>query len=50
LIVGQGLVVAGIGIALGLAASVALTRMVTSYLVGVGATDLVTFASVPIDA
>ena len=39
---------AGAGIVLGLAASVALTRVVTSYLVGVSATDPVTFAGVPI--
>jgi putative ABC transport system permease protein len=48
LILGQGLVVAGAGIVLGLAASVALTRVVRSYLVGVSATDPVTFASVPL--
>jgi putative ABC transport system permease protein len=48
LILGHGLVVAAIGIALGLAASVALTRVVTSYLVGVSATDPVTFAGVPV--
>jgi putative ABC transport system permease protein len=48
LILGHGLVVAAIGIVLGLAASVALTRVVTSYLVGVSATDPVTFAGVPV--
>jgi putative ABC transport system permease protein len=48
LIVGHGLVVAVAGIVLGLVASVALTRVVTSYLVGVSATDPVTFAGVPI--
>lgn len=48
LIFGQGMVVAGIGIVLGLLASVALTRVVTSYLVGVSATDPVTFAGVPV--
>jgi len=46
LILGQGMVVAAIGIGLGLAASVALTRVVNSYLVGVSATDPVTFAGV----
>jgi putative ABC transport system permease protein len=48
LILGHGLVVAAIGIVLGLAASAALTRVVTSYLVGVSATDPVTFAGVPV--
>jgi len=48
LILGHGMVVAGVGIVLGLVASVALTRVVTSYLVGVSATDPVTFAGVPI--
>jgi putative ABC transport system permease protein len=47
LILGQGMIVAAIGIALGLAASVALTRVVSSYLVGVSATDPITFAGVP---
>jgi len=46
LILGQGMVVAATGIVLGLAASVALTRVVNSYLVGVSATDPVTFAGV----
>ena len=48
LIVGHGLVVAASGIGLGLVASVVLTRVVTSYLVGVSATDPVTFAGVPV--
>jgi putative ABC transport system permease protein len=48
LILGHGLVVAAVGIVLGLGASVALTRVVTSYLVGVSATDPVTFAGVPL--
>ncbi|MFN8650346.1 MAG: ABC transporter permease [Gemmatimonadales bacterium] len=48
LIFGQGMVVAGIGVVLGLIASVALTRVVTSYLVDVSPTDPVTFAGVPI--
>jgi putative ABC transport system permease protein len=47
LILGQGMVLAAIGVALGLAASVALTRVVSSYLVGVSATDPITFAGVP---
>jgi putative ABC transport system permease protein len=48
LILGHGMVVAGIGIVLGLVASVALTRVVTSYLVGVTPTDPITFAGVPL--
>ena len=48
LIVGQGMIVAAIGIVLGLGASVALTRVVSSYLVGVSATDPVTFGGVPL--
>lgn len=48
LILGQGLVVAGAGIVLGLLASVAVTRVVRSYLVGVGATDPLTFLGVPV--
>ncbi|HSE53250.1 MAG TPA: ABC transporter permease, partial [Gemmatimonadales bacterium] len=48
LILGQGMLVAAIGIVLGLGASVALTRVVSSYLVGVSATDPVTFAGVPL--
>ncbi|MEP6573735.1 MAG: ABC transporter permease, partial [Gemmatimonadota bacterium] len=48
LILGQGLIVAGVGIALGLIASVALTRVIASYLVGVSATDPLTFVGVPV--
>ena len=48
LILGQGMLVAAIGIVLGLGASLALTRVVSSYLVGVSATDPVTFAGVPL--
>lgn len=48
LILGHGLTVAGVGIVLGLGASVALTRVVKSYLVGVSATDPITFVGVPI--
>ena len=48
LILGQGMIVAAIGIVLGLGASLALTRVVSSYLVGVSATDPVTFAGVPL--
>jgi len=48
LILGQGMIVAAIGIVLGLGASLAVTRVVSSYLVGVSATDPVTFAGVPL--
>jgi putative ABC transport system permease protein len=48
LILRHGLVLAGVGIVLGLAASVALTRVVNSYLVGVSARDPLTFAGVPL--
>jgi putative ABC transport system permease protein len=48
LILGQGMIVAAIGIVLGLGASLALTRVVSSYLVGVSATDPVTFLGVPL--
>ncbi|HEX2454357.1 MAG TPA: FtsX-like permease family protein, partial [Vicinamibacterales bacterium] len=47
LILGQGLVVALAGIGLGLAGAAALTRVVRSFLVGVSATDPITFAGVP---
>ena len=47
LILGQGLVMALAGIALGLAGAFAVTRVVTSYLVHVSATDPITFAGVP---
>ncbi|MGQ0766923.1 MAG: ABC transporter permease [Gemmatimonadota bacterium] len=43
LIMGQGMLLAAIGIVIGLAASFALTRVVRSYLVGVSSTDPVAF-------
>ena len=46
LILGQGLVVALAGIALGLAGAAAVTRVVGTFLVGVSATDPFTFAGV----
>ena len=45
LIVGQSMAVAAIGIAAGLAASLALTRLMSSLLYGVGATDPLAFAA-----
>jgi len=47
LVVGQAMVLAGLGIALGLVAAFALTRFLSSQLFGVGATDLATFTAVP---
>jgi ABC-type antimicrobial peptide transport system permease subunit len=46
LILGQGLVMALAGIGLGLGGAFAVTRVVTSYLVRVSATDPITFAGV----
>jgi putative ABC transport system permease protein len=45
LIVGHGLSLAGLGLALGLAASLALTRLMSGLLFGVSATDPATFAA-----
>ena len=46
IILGQGMLLAAIGVVLGLGASAALTRVVSSYLVGVSSTDPITFAGV----
>lgn len=46
LIVGQGMILALIGVAIGLAASMALTRAMSSLLFGVSATDPLTFAGI----
>ena len=48
LILGQGLVVALAGIGLGLAGAAAVTRVVSTFLVGVSATDPITFVGVPL--
>ena len=45
LIVGQGLKLSVIGVALGVGAAFGLTRIMSSMLVGVGATDPVTFGA-----
>ena len=47
LVLRQGLSLAGAGIAIGLLASFALTRVVESFLVDVGSTDPVTFVGIP---
>jgi putative ABC transport system permease protein len=46
LVLGQGLVLAAIGVAIGIAGSFAVTRVMTSFLVGVAPTDPATFVSV----
>jgi ABC-type antimicrobial peptide transport system permease subunit len=46
LILGHGGKLAGFGVALGLAAALGLTRLMTSLLYGVGANDPLTFAGV----
>jgi putative ABC transport system permease protein len=48
LIVGQGIRLTTVGIALGLAGAFAATRALSSLLYGVGATDPATFVSVPL--
>jgi putative ABC transport system permease protein len=47
LILAQGMIVAMVGIVIGLATSLAVTRIARSFLVGVSATDAITFAGVP---
>jgi predicted lysophospholipase L1 biosynthesis ABC-type transport system permease subunit len=46
LVVGNGMLLTLIGIAIGVVASVGLTRVMQSFLFGVGATDAVTFIAV----
>ena len=46
LVVGQGLLLAGIGVTIGLGASFGVTRVMSSLLYGVKATDAATFAAV----
>ncbi len=48
LVVGQGLVLAGIGVAIGLAASFGVTRVMSSLLYGVKANDAATFTAVAV--
>ena len=48
LVLGQGLMLAGIGVVFGIAAALGLTRLMASLLYGVSATDPVTFAGVAI--
>jgi putative ABC transport system permease protein len=48
MVISQGIRLVGIGIVLGLAGSFAVTRVLSSLLLGVGVTDPVTFTSVAI--
>ena len=48
LVIGRGLVLSGAGIAIGLGIALALTRVLRSLLVGVEATDPLTFAVIAI--
>ena len=48
LVVGQGMKLALVGVALGLLASVALTRLMEKLLFGVSATDFSTFALIAV--
>jgi len=46
LVMGHGMKLAAMGIVIGLAAALALTRLIKSWLVGVSATDPLTFAGI----
>jgi putative ABC transport system permease protein len=48
LVVGQGMLTAGVGVAIGLAGAFALSRLMSVLLFGVGATDLATFVVVAV--
>jgi putative ABC transport system permease protein len=48
LVLGQGMALVAAGLILGIAGSLALTRLMSSLLFGVGATDPFTFVSVPV--
>jgi predicted permease len=48
LVLGEGLSVVGVGLAVGLLLAFAATRLVEGFLYGVGATDPLTFAGVPL--
>jgi len=48
LVVGQGMLTAGVGVGIGLAGALALTRVMSVLLFGVGATDLATFIGVAV--
>jgi putative ABC transport system permease protein len=44
----EGMMLAGVGIVVGLAGAIVLTRVMASLLFGISATDLVTFSAVPL--
>ena len=46
LIVGQGMLLAGVGVVIGLAGAVATTRLMASLLYGISATDPTTFVAI----
>jgi putative ABC transport system permease protein len=46
LVIGQGMLLTGIGLGIGLAGALALTRFLSSFLYGVRPTDPITFAAV----
>jgi putative ABC transport system permease protein len=48
MVLAQGIYLALLGIAIGLAAALCVTRLMRSFLYGIQATDPLTFASVPI--
>jgi len=48
MVIGQGLSLAGLGVLIGIAAGIGLTRWIASMMYGVSATDPVTFAAVSI--
>ncbi len=48
LVIGQGMILAVVGIGLGVAASLALTRLLSSLLFGVSTTDPLTFISLSV--
>jgi putative ABC transport system permease protein len=48
LVLRQGMTLVAVGLALGIAGSLALTRLMSGLLFGVGATDPLTFLSVPV--
>lgn len=48
LVLGQGLFVIAVGLAVGLSLAFAATRLIAGFLYGVGATDLLTFGGVPL--